>query len=91
MTDHRPYNKAMALLESLGGTASWTPSPPGGKWKLELWGRTCRIDCHDRNINDLDRLYAAVVEDTKTFDDYDPSSELVADAPWRLVALFKAD
>lgn len=78
MTDTtRPYEKVRALIKQMDGTMTWYPTGRGGYWEIALHGKTGRVQCPDRSINALDRLYATNVADPQTWDDYDDDAALV--------------
>jgi hypothetical protein len=85
MSEQRPYRAIRDLIESLGGTMTWRPMGSGGDWVLDLRGRTATVECRDRQVNDLDRLYVSKVHHPATWDDYDHDARLTSDAFWKLV------
>ncbi len=85
-----PYQKASALIESIGGTMRWcSGGGPGGVWKITLHGRSAEIPVRDEKANDLDRLYVPEVDNPTTSRDYGSPGTLTDDAFWRLIDLFR--
>ena len=86
-----PYEKLRKLLESLDGSMKWQSGGAGGGgvYVLELWGETLTEPARNTEVNRLDKLYVAKVDNPKTWGDYDyDEPELVEGVHWKLVALF---
>ena len=56
---------------------------------LDLWGKTARVECRGRELNELDLLYKTPIEKPQMWDDHPRPAELVDDAPWRIVDLVR--
>jgi len=88
-----PYERLRKLLESLDvdGSMEWQSGGAGGGgvYVLKLWGKTLTEPARNTEVNRLDKLYVAKVDNPKTWGDYDyDEPELVEGVHWKLVALF---
>ena len=80
----RPYEELRAEVESRGGSMTFKPGPTGGAWTVMLNGKSMVYPNSKNSLfPGLDELYAPLVEDPKSFDDY--SRELLPDAMTRLL------
>jgi hypothetical protein len=88
-----PYAALVEKVRSLGGEMAFAPGTAddagsgGGRWIVELHGRTLTVIVRNNRVNDLDRLYEAKGPNPQTWADYAENPPLTADVFWKLVQL----